>query len=398
MSRPIGAGKTDENKKLHMDPLDLTALCNGLVFFAPVALLVRSTAGVSTEQFFVLQALLSAVVLAAEVPSGWLTDRIGCQRTLVLYQLTNLGAKGLLLAAWHLHSLPLFVLEAVVEGLGASLASGTRSAYLYRTLPPEQYLIRLAQVDNWGTVGFLVSTVAYGALYRWGGLGLLLGATTVVSALGAAAAFRLQPEPPCPAAQLDRRPRGLGLGELLRTGPVAALMMLLAALSMGRILVNFFYVEKLTACGLPESWMGPLILGYAGLELLCPRILGRIRQGRGLVGALILSGMVLGLLGLSLPRWGTVALMLVLPLLLDLASCLLDQAENDQIDRLVRQEQRAELLSLFNMGVNLLEMEFLLGSSAVSALGSGVCFGVVGIGLAAAGLVCAVPQIQRKRG
>lgn len=398
MSRPIGAGKTDENKKLHMDPLDLTALCNGLVFFAPVALLVRSTARVSTEQFFVLQALLSAVVLAAEVPSGWLTDRIGCQRTLVLYQLTNLGAKGLLLAAWHLHSLPLFVLEAVVEGLGASLASGTRSAYLYRTLPPEQYLIRLAQVDNWGTVGFLVSTVAYGALYRWGGLGLLLGATTVVSALGAAAAFRLQPEPPCPAAQLDRRPRGLGLGELLRTGPVAALMMLLAALSMGRILVNFFYVEKLTACGLPESWMGPLILGYAGLELLCPRILGRIRQGRGLVGALILSGMVLGLLGLSLPRWGTVALMLVLPLLLDLASCLLDQAENDQIDRLGRQEQRAELLSLFNMGVNLLEMEFLLGSSAVSALGSGVCFGVVGIGLAAAGLVCAVPQIQRKRG
>lgn len=350
-----------KTKKLHMDPLDLTALCNGLVFFTPVALLVRSTAGVSTEQFFVLQALLSAVVLAAEVPSGWLTDRIGCQRTLVLYQLTNLGAKGLLLAAWHLHSLPLFVLEAVVEGLGASLASGTRSAYLYRTLPPEQYLIRLAQVDNWGTVGFLVSTVAYGALYRWGGLGLLLG-------------------------------------ELLRTGPVAALMLLLAALSMGRILVNFFYVEKLTACGLPESWMGPLILGYAGLELLCPRILGRIRQGRGLVGALILSGMVLGLLGLSLPRWGTVALMLVLPLLLDLASCLLDQAENDQIDRLGRQEQRAELLSLFNMGVNLLEMAFLLGSSAVSALGSGVCFGVVGIGLAAAGLVCAVPQIQRKRG
>lgn len=163
-----------KTKKLHMDPLDLTALCNGLVFFAPVALLVRSTTGVSTEQFFVLQALLSAVVLAAEVPSGWLTDRIGCQRTLMLYQLTNLGAKGLLLAAWHLHSLPLFVLEAVVEGLGASLASGTRSAYLYRTLPPEQYLIRLAQVDNWGTVGFLVSTVAYGALYRWGGLGLLL--------------------------------------------------------------------------------------------------------------------------------------------------------------------------------------------------------------------------------
>lgn len=57
-----------KTKKLHMDPLDLTALCNGLVFFAPVALLVRSTAGVSTEQFFVLQALLSAVVLGSGGP------------------------------------------------------------------------------------------------------------------------------------------------------------------------------------------------------------------------------------------------------------------------------------------------------------------------------------------
>lgn len=115
-----------------MDPLDLTALCNGLVFFAPVALLVRSTAGVSTEQFFVLQALLSAVVLAAGGPFR-LADR---PHRLPAHSgavpADNLGAKGLLLAAWHLHSLPLFVLEAVVEGLGSSLASGTRSAYLYR--------------------------------------------------------------------------------------------------------------------------------------------------------------------------------------------------------------------------------------------------------------------------
>lgn len=115
-----------KTKKLHMDSLDLTALCNGLVFFAPVALLVRSTAGVSTEQFFVLQALLSAVVLAAEVPSGWLTDRIGCQRTLVLYQLTNLGAKGLSLFNMGVNLLEMAFLlgSSAVSALGSGVCFG----------------------------------------------------------------------------------------------------------------------------------------------------------------------------------------------------------------------------------------------------------------------------------
>ena len=167
-----------------MDPLDLTALCNGLVFCASGFTGTAAPLGSVPEQFFVLQALSSAVVLATEVPSGWLTDRIGCQRTLVLYQLTNPGAKGLLLAAWHLHSLPLFVLEAVVEGLGASLASGTRSAYLYRTPAAGAVPDPARSGGQLGDGGLPGQYCGVWALYRWGGLGLLLGATTVVSARG----------------------------------------------------------------------------------------------------------------------------------------------------------------------------------------------------------------------
>ena len=45
------------------DGLDLLSFCDGLVFFAPVALLVRTTAGVSAGQFFLLQALIAAAAL-----------------------------------------------------------------------------------------------------------------------------------------------------------------------------------------------------------------------------------------------------------------------------------------------------------------------------------------------
>ena len=46
-------------KKLNIDRLDVLAFLNGLVFYAPVALLVRTYAGVTMAQFFVLQAVLS---------------------------------------------------------------------------------------------------------------------------------------------------------------------------------------------------------------------------------------------------------------------------------------------------------------------------------------------------
>ena len=63
-----------------LDGLTVMSFLNGLVFFGPVSLLVRTTAGVSVSQFFLLQAALSLAVLLGEVPSGRLTDRIGCRR------------------------------------------------------------------------------------------------------------------------------------------------------------------------------------------------------------------------------------------------------------------------------------------------------------------------------
>ena len=46
------------------------------MFFAPVALLVRTQAGVSESEFFLLQALLSCITALGEVPFGHVTDKI----------------------------------------------------------------------------------------------------------------------------------------------------------------------------------------------------------------------------------------------------------------------------------------------------------------------------------
>lgn len=76
-------------------------------------------------------------------------------------------------------------------------------------------------------------------------------------------------------------------------------------------------------------------------------------------------------------------LMLTLPLLLDLPSCILGEIQNQMVDQLGQQSKRAEILSVLNMGVNLFEIAFLFGSSLLSSIGSTACFLSTGLLMAA---------------
>ena len=105
------------NKKRNIDNLELVSFFNGLVFFAPVALLVRTRAGISLDQFFVLQAILSLVIFFGEIPTGKITDVVGYKNTIVLSQVTLLLARGMMLTAFLTRNYWLFIAEAIVEGV-----------------------------------------------------------------------------------------------------------------------------------------------------------------------------------------------------------------------------------------------------------------------------------------
>lgn len=362
---------------------------DGLVFFAPVSLLVRTTAGVSVSQFFLLQAALSLAVLLGEVPSGRLTDRIGCRRSILLYEFLFVMARVLLLTAFLTRSLPLFWLEAIVEGAALSFESGTLSAYLYGTLPPERYLTSLARVRNLETAGFVVSTLCYAGLYAVGGIPVLLAATVCTSALAFLSALRLPQEPAHKAASQTRQRPAAGLLRALRGRKALVLIATLAAVSMGQLLVNFFYADKLRACGLREEWMTPLILGYSALGLVSEPVLARIPAGQraaALAGFFLAAGAAMLALGFVNAAGPAILLMLALPLLLRVPACLLERFQNDLVDELGEGERRAELLSAFNMSGSFLEVVFLVGSAALAAAGAAFCFGAVGLLLAALSL------------
>ncbi len=370
-------------KKLKFDSYDGVCFLNGLVFFAPVALLVRTQAGVSEHVFFLLQALLSGVIFLGEIPTGFITDKIGYRKSLILAQVLLLGARSLLLAAFVSRSLVLFVVEAVVEGIAACFTSGTGSAYLYALYGENGYLAKTAHAGNFGTAGFIISTVAYAGIYKISGMEGLLITTVVMDIIAVVCSFYLRSES-SKTVIADRKE--VQILAVFKNKKAFLFVISLAIFSIAWLLINFFYVEKLENCGLPVEWMSLIILSYSAVQMLAEPILGKLSDGKnGKSGREKLPAVTAAAAGVAFLLFGVVKfraavllLMLILPLLLNLPEYLLMDLENQFVDEAECGSQRAATLSVLNMGVNLVEILTLSASAFLTKIGIQWCFVFVG--------------------
>ena len=385
-------------KKLKFDSYDGVCFLNGLVFFAPVALLVRTQAGVSEHVFFLLQALLSGVIFLGEIPTGFITDKIGYRKSLILAQVLLLGARSLLLAAFVSRSLVLFVVEAVVEGIAACFISGTGSAYLYALYGENGYLAKTAHAGNFGTAGFIISTVAYAGIYKISGMEGLLITTVVMNIIAVVCSFFLRSES-SKTVIADRKE--VQILAVFKNKKAFLFVISLAIFSIAWLLINFFYVVKLENCGLPVEWMSLIILSYSAVQMLAEPILGKLSDGKnGKSGrkklpavTAVTAGVAFLLFGVIKFRAAVLLLMLILPLLLNLPEYLLMDLENQFVDETECGSQRAATLSVLNMGVNLVGILTLSASAFLTKIGIQWCFVFVGCFLMAIALLFA--RIQK---
>lgn len=385
-------------KKLKFDSYDGVCFLNGLVFFAPVALLVRTQAGVSEHIFFLLQALLSGVIFLGEIPTGFITDKIGYRKSLIWAQVLLFGARSLLLAAFVSRSLALFVVEAVVEGTATCFTSGTGSAYLYDLYGENGYLVKTAHAENFGTAGFIISTVAYAGIYKISGMEGLLITTVVMDIIAVVCSFYLRSES-SKAVIADRKE--VQILAIFKNKKAFLFVISLAIFSIAWLLINFFYVEKIENCGLPVEWMSLIILSYSAVQMLAEPILGKLSDGKNGKSSreklpavtAATAGVAFLLFGVVKFRAAVLLLMLILPLLLNLPEYLLMDLENQFVDEAECGSQRAAMLSVLNMGVNLVEILTLSASAFLTKIGIQWCFVFVGCFLMAIALLFA--RIQK---
>lgn len=269
-----------------------------------------------------------------------------------------------------------------MEGISACLSSGTASAYLYALYGESDYLPKAAHAANLGTAGFLLSTAAYALLYRYFGLTGLLAAAVLAGAAGLVCSLFLRREPRAAVPEHRSQSTMWGqLGKIFRDRQALLLTALLSMFSVAWLLVNFFYAEKLADCGIPLTWLSAIIITYSAGQMLAEPIIrlcaGKSRSRLTAIFCLLCGGGLAAFGWLRTP-WAAVPLMVLLPLLLDLASFYLEERQNHLIDRLDADRDRAAALSAMNIGVNLAEIASLFASSLLAALGIGWCFALCG--------------------
>ncbi len=366
------------------DNYDGVCFFNGLIFYAPVALLIRTQAGVSNATFFMLQALLSLAVFVGEIPTGFITDKIGYKKSIISAQITMLLSRITLLLAFVFHSIWLFVLEAVMEGIGGCLSSGACEAYIYSTYGETAFVKKSAHSANYGTIGFIISTITYVFIYQYFDMDGLLISTIVSGILAVLFAIGLDEcneKSPCETGDKNHSPDISKIMELFKNHNSRSIMLILSIFSVIWILINFFYVDKLTSLGISEEWISGIILGYSLIEMLAEPIVSwgeKVVKTRLFTAFCALSGLAVVMLGILQNKAVSIIVMCITPLLVSVAEYLIMERENKLIDNLNMHENRAASLSAMNMGVNIVEIAALFLSSMFSLAAVKWCFVLTG--------------------
>lgn len=181
-------------------------------FFTTVVVAFERSRGLDYAGMFWLESILSGAIFLFQIPSGFLAERIGYRRMLLLGQ-------GLLLASHVVFALAygfgLFVLSAVLFGLGMAAISGCDEAILYESLPD-------AQRQELGSGAFaLVHAAASGGLFS----GLLLGSLMAIRSPAVPVYATLVPVTLAWAAVFGLHSTGAGRGQGLPAPSIGMLVM-----------------------------------------------------------------------------------------------------------------------------------------------------------------------------
>ena len=146
------------------------ALLQGMVFYAPVATLYRTAQGVTISQITIIESISLILCLLFEVPWGWLADRIGYKRTILICNALYFVSK---IVFWKAGDFFGFLVERILLAIVCAGLSGTDVSVLYCSAD-EKNSHRVFSVYNaLQTAGLLAASLIHaiwiGANYRMAG-------------------------------------------------------------------------------------------------------------------------------------------------------------------------------------------------------------------------------------
>jgi MFS family permease len=306
--------------KLHnVRLISLVTFFYSLTFYTTVYTLLLQDRGLDYWEIFLLESVLSAFIFLFEVPSGYLADRWGRKRVIVLavgcYFLSSL----VLVVAqpyW------MFVMQAALYGIGVAAMSGTDSALLYEDLEQS------GQKEEADHVFSLQSAVMTAAMIISLPVGGWIGArsfdstvslTCVAMLIAFLLTFFIREEGGHQRAERASQTGFLStLRMIIRDHPLVLLLQLFMGLSTTAIFsLNYLQQPLFQSYGIGIESFGLIMLGSYGFNLLVTFFTPMLREWIGTRMIFFLSTLLPGglfvVLGLTVqPVVGVGALWLIM--------------------------------------------------------------------------------------
>jgi hypothetical protein len=152
-------------------------------------------------------------------------------------------------------------------------------------------------------------------------------------------------------------------------------------MSLASILINFFFVEKLTAIHVDVKYIALIFLAGEVVGLLTPRLIDWLDQyDDNMIWKLLFIIIGLGFLGIYLiqAKIISVGLMIVLQLLTFLPSYIFSELQNHFITESGNDKHRAAMLSMYSMSDHVIVLAGLLIFSAIKMPDPLISFAIVG--------------------
>jgi MFS family permease len=137
------------------------ALLQGMVFYAPVATLYRQAQGVSLFQITIIESISLFVMIALEIPWGFVADSIGYKKTLVICNALYFVSK---IVFWQATGFAWFLAERLLLSVVQAGISGCDSAYLFIATGEKESRRVFGVYSAMGMAGLMIAAVVFSAV------------------------------------------------------------------------------------------------------------------------------------------------------------------------------------------------------------------------------------------
>ncbi|WP_313343041.1 MFS transporter [Sedimentibacter sp.] len=147
-----------ENKKLNIYLLYAIALLQGMIFYGPIATLYRRAQGLSMYDITLIESISLTVMILLELPWGYVSDKIGYKKTIVVCNILYFISK---IVFWKADNFFMFAAERLILSVVLAGISGCDSAYLYLSADKENTQSVFGIYEAMSTAGLIFASLIF---------------------------------------------------------------------------------------------------------------------------------------------------------------------------------------------------------------------------------------------